>query len=148
MHILGIYNQHDACAAVFDDYRMVAAVAQERPTRRKGDGGGFPRAAVAECLEEAGIGLADVDVVCLPRTRFPKEYFKLRAHLPFPQTAKNGTLELIRVMVRNFIADPASAFDAAGIWRRRSCTRKRSISTTTIWRTRLACCSTRAGTRR
>ncbi len=112
MHILGVYNQHDACAAVFDDYRMAAAVAQERPTRRKGDGGGFPREAVAECLEEAGIGPAGVDVVCLPRTRYPKEYFKLRSHIPFPQTAKDGTLELIRVMVRNFVADPLRVFDA------------------------------------
>lgn len=112
MHILGIYNQHDACAALFDDYRLLAAVAQERPTRVKGDGGTFPLAAVEECLSQGGIGLANVDVVCLPRTRYPKEFFRLRAHLPVPQTAKDGTLELIRVMVRNFISDPMSAFDA------------------------------------
>ncbi len=112
MHLLGIYNQHDACAALFNDYRLVAAVAQERPTRRKGDGGTFPLAAVRECLEEGGIGFEDVDVVCLPRTRYPEEFFRLRAHLPFPQTAKDNTLELIRVMVRNFISDPLSAFDA------------------------------------
>ena len=31
MRILGIYIQHDACAAVFDDYRLIAAVAQEQP---------------------------------------------------------------------------------------------------------------------
>jgi carbamoyltransferase len=43
MPILGIYIQHDACAAIFDDYySLIAAVAQERPTRRKGDGGRFP----------------------------------------------------------------------------------------------------------
>ena len=42
MRILGIYIQHDACAAIFDDYKLIAAVAQERPTRRKADGGRFP----------------------------------------------------------------------------------------------------------
>ena len=112
MRILGIYIQHDACAAIFDDYRLIAAVAQERPTRRKGDGGRFPTEAARECLEQAGLSFSDVDVVCLPRTRYPKEYFTLRAHLPFPQQAKDDSLELIRVMVRNFIKDPLKAFDA------------------------------------
>ena len=112
MRILGIYNQHDACAALFDDYKLEAAIAQERPTRRKGDGNGFPDAAVRECLDQGGIGLSEVDVVCLPRTRYPKKYFKLRAHIPFPKAAKDNSHELIRVMVRNFIADPLSALDA------------------------------------
>ena len=112
MRILGVYIQHDACAAIFDDYRLIAAVAQERVTRRKGDGGRFPTEAVRECLEEARLMLSDVDVVCLPRTRYPKEYFTLRAHLPFPQQAKDDSLELIRIMVRNFIKDPMAALDA------------------------------------
>lgn len=44
MKILGIHpGYHDACAALFDDYTMVAAVAQERMTRRKSDGGRIPR---------------------------------------------------------------------------------------------------------
>ena len=112
MRILGIYIQHDACAAVYDDYKLIAAVAQERPTRRKGDGGRFPTEAARECLEQAALNFADVDVVCLPRTRYPKEYFTLRAYLPFPQSAKDDSLELIRVMVRNFIHDPLQALDA------------------------------------
>ena len=64
MRILGVYNQHDACAAVFDEYRLIAAIAQERPTRRKGDGGSFPLAAVEECLDEAQLDASDIDVVC------------------------------------------------------------------------------------
>ena len=79
MRILGIYIQHDACAAIFDDYTLIAAVAQERPTRRKGDGGRFPTEAARKRLEQAGLELSNVDVVCLPRTRYPKEYFTLRA---------------------------------------------------------------------
>jgi len=112
MRILGIYNQHDACAAVFDEYRLIAAVAQERSTRRKGDGGSFPLAAVEECLEQAGLDSGDIDVVCLPRSNYPKRFYKLRAHLPFPQSAKNGKLELIRVMARNLVADPMAALNA------------------------------------
>lgn len=112
MRILGVYNQHDACAAVFDEYRLVAAIAQERPTRQKGDGGTFPLAAVEECLDQAGLEARDIDVVCLPRSDYPRQFYKLRAHLPFPQGAKAGKLELIRVLVRNFIADPLDALDA------------------------------------
>jgi hypothetical protein len=43
---------------------------------------------------------------------YPKEYFTLRAHLPFPQQAKEDSLELIRIIVRNFITDPMQALDA------------------------------------
>lgn len=112
MRILAVYIQHDACAAVFDQYELLAAVAQERPTRRKGDGGCFPTEAVRECLAQARLDASDIDVVCLPRTRYPKEYFTARAHLPFPQASIDDTLELIRVMARNFIHDPLRAFDA------------------------------------
>lgn len=76
MIILGIYHSHDACAALFDDYRMVAAVAQERLTRIKGDGFRFPDEAVDECLAVAGLSRSDVDVVALPRTEYPKSYFR------------------------------------------------------------------------
>lgn len=48
MIILGVYNDHDAGAALFDDYRMVSAVALERVTRIKGDGVRFPSEAVDE----------------------------------------------------------------------------------------------------
>ena len=34
MIILGVFNGHDAGAALFDEYRMISAVALERVTRR------------------------------------------------------------------------------------------------------------------
>jgi predicted NodU family carbamoyl transferase len=57
---LGVYNGHDAGAALFDDYRMVSAVARERVTRLKGDGGRFPHEAVDECLRlpASGAGMS------------------------------------------------------------------------------------------
>ena len=54
-YILGISAfYHDAAAALLRDGEIVAAVQEERFTRRKGDPG-FPRYAIEYCLDEAGI---------------------------------------------------------------------------------------------
>jgi len=61
MRILGISAfYHDSAAALVVDGRVVAAAQEERFTRKKHDAR-FPRHAVAYCLREAGIGLADLD---------------------------------------------------------------------------------------
>ncbi|MBL8589501.1 MAG: hypothetical protein JNK46_13290 [Methylobacteriaceae bacterium] len=112
MLVLGIYHSHDACAALYDDYRLIAAIAQERPTRVKGDGGRFPAEAAAECLAQAGVGPDKVDVVALPRVDYPRAFYKKRAFRPFPSPRKGDDLELIRVMTRQLIGDPAAALDA------------------------------------
>ena len=114
MLVLGIYHSHDACAALYDDYRLIASIAQERPTRKKGDGGVFPAEAVAECLAEAGVEASAVDVVALPRVDYPKSFYRRRAFWPFPPARKGDRLELMRVMTRQFIADPLAALDARG----------------------------------
>jgi len=78
--VLGIHSgYHDACAALFDDYRMVSAVALERLTRRKIDGGRVPAEAIAECLAIAGRAPREVDAVALGRAAFPSRYY---THLP------------------------------------------------------------------
>lgn len=115
MLILGLYSAHDANAALFDDYRLVAAVAEERLTRVKGDGGRFPAAAVEACLRQAGASAADVEVVCLPRVDYPAGYYGWRAHLPVPQRSRTGMLDLSSVMARNRVRDPLAALDA-GRW--------------------------------
>ena len=53
---------HDSAAALVVDGEVVAAAQEERFSRRKHDAG-FPRQAVAFCLESQGIGLEDVDAV-------------------------------------------------------------------------------------
>ena len=111
MIILGIYHSHDAGAALYDDYRLIAAVAQERATRIKSDGGRFPTEAVAECLAQAGLSLSDVEIVALPRVNFPTGYFTARSQWPFP-VARRPERELIRAMTRQGIGDPARALDA------------------------------------
>jgi len=53
---------HDSAAALVEDGRIVAAAQEERFSRKKHDDR-FPAQAVLYCLEQAGIGLADVDHV-------------------------------------------------------------------------------------
>lgn len=111
MIILGIYHSHDAGAALYDDYRLITAVAQERVTRIKSDGGRFPTEAVAECLAQAGLAAAQIEAVALPRINYPAQYFTGRSRWPFP-IPRRPERELIRAMTRQWISDPALAFDA------------------------------------
>lgn len=63
MRILGLsYGFHDSAAALVDDGRIVAAVEEERLTRRKHDAS-FPEQAADACLSIAGITAADIDLV-------------------------------------------------------------------------------------
>ena len=55
-----IAQGHDSAAALVVNGTVVAAVAEERISRRKHTGD-FPRRAIAYCLAEAGLGLQDVD---------------------------------------------------------------------------------------
>ncbi len=76
MLLLGVHSgNHDACASLHDDYRLLSAVALERLTRRKIDGDRVPVEAIDECLAIAGRRRADIDAVMLGRGAFPQRYF-------------------------------------------------------------------------
>src|SRR5437762_11578460 len=61
MYILGIScYYHDAAAAILKDGELIAAAAEERFSRKKHDSG-YPKLAVAFCLEQAGITIQDLD---------------------------------------------------------------------------------------
>lgn len=63
MRVLGLSAlDHDSAAALVEDGCIVAAVQEERFTRKKHDGG-FPSNAIAFCLAEAGCRSEDVDSV-------------------------------------------------------------------------------------
>src|SRR5205823_7316945 len=65
---------HDSAAALVLDGEVVAAAQEERFTRVKHDPG-FPRRAVAYCLEEAGLRADDLDYVAFydkPLTKFER----------------------------------------------------------------------------
>ena len=58
MLILSLHSgPHDSSAALFEDYRVLAAVAEERLNRVKGSGG-FPEQSIAEVLRIAGASVA------------------------------------------------------------------------------------------
>lgn len=117
--LLGIHpGYHDACAALYEDYRLVAAVAQERLTRRKIDGGRVPVEAIDECLAVAGITRRDIDAVTLGRGAFPSRYFR---HLTIGRRLERGARILLgkekmksmeRECVRASRFDSEAMFDA------------------------------------
>ena len=62
-YILGLSAYyHDSAAALICDGVLVAAAQEERFTRKKHDPA-FPEQAIQYCLDEVGIGLADVDYI-------------------------------------------------------------------------------------
>jgi carbamoyltransferase len=63
---------HDASAAAFEDYRLVAAVEEERLTRQKGYGNGVPWLAIDEVLRIAGWSRRDVDAIVSTRSFFKR----------------------------------------------------------------------------
>jgi len=66
---------HDASAAAFEDYRLVAAVQEERLRREKGWGNDVPWLAIDEVLRIAGWTRNEVDVIAAIRGVFPLHFF-------------------------------------------------------------------------
>ena len=72
MRVLGLSAlYHDSAAALVEDGRVVAAAQEERFTRKKHDAR-IPRAAIASCLEIAGLKLSDIDLVAFYEKPFVK----------------------------------------------------------------------------
>lgn len=83
MIVLGISAlYHDSAAALLRDGEIVAAVQEERFTRKKHDPG-FPKQAIEYCLREAGIGPGDIDVVSFYDKPFLKFERLLETYLAF-----------------------------------------------------------------
>ncbi|HEY2135688.1 MAG TPA: carbamoyltransferase N-terminal domain-containing protein, partial [Xanthobacteraceae bacterium] len=77
MRILAIHpGAHDSSAAAFEDYRLVAAVQEERLTRLKGSGDGVPWLAIDEVLRIAGWTRRDVDAIASTRAFYPSSYLR------------------------------------------------------------------------
>ena len=83
MRILGVSAfYHDSAAALIEDGTVIAAAQEERFTRKKHDER-FPENAITYCLEEAGIGLGDVDFVAFYDKPFLKFERLLETYLAF-----------------------------------------------------------------
>jgi carbamoyltransferase len=109
--ILGIFANHDAGAALFEEYNLLSAVALERMTRIKCDGGRFPSEAVDECLAAAGLSRADVDVIALPLQEFPAHYFSGFAWWDMPSLRRRDQRAILRQMVFQNASSPDAFFD-------------------------------------
>ena len=96
MNILGINAYHgNASAAIVCDGRLVAAVEEERFNRVK-YAAGFPAQAIRYCLKEAGLTLADVDHVAVPRNPYARLATKIFYALRMPSFAR----ERAKVMMK------------------------------------------------
>jgi carbamoyltransferase len=110
MKILGISaHYHDSAAALVIDGLPVAAVQEERLSRRKNDAA-FPLSAIEWCLSHAGIGAEDLDAVVFyerPMLKFDRILTSTLRAFPrswraFPQAMQNALGE--KVWVRGLIA--------------------------------------------
>ncbi|OQW58739.1 MAG: hypothetical protein A4S14_06845 [Proteobacteria bacterium SG_bin9] len=83
MLILGISAlYHDSAAVILRDGEIIAAAQEERFSRKKHDAG-FPRHAIAYCLEEAGVRAEDVDYVSFYDKPFLKFERLLETYVAF-----------------------------------------------------------------
>src|SRR3954454_16451933 len=83
MRVLGISAfYHDSAAALVEDGQIVAAAQEERFTRKKFDSR-YPINAIAYCLAEAGIRLADIDRVAFYDKPFLKFERLLETYIAF-----------------------------------------------------------------
>src|SRR5215469_2918570 len=117
--ILGFHAcGHDASAAAFDDYRLIAAVQEERLTRIKGWGDGVPWLAIDEVLSIAGWNRRDVDVIAIGCGTFPTRYirFSLPRDLYYTTERWLGRerqkADITTVAYRRGISDPMALFRA------------------------------------
>ena len=110
MNILGINAYHgNASAAIVCDGQLIAAVEEERFNRVK-YAAGFPAAAIRYCLKEAGLTLANVDHVAVPRNPYARLWTKLFYAVRMPSFAR----ERIKVLAKftGIREALAQAFDA------------------------------------
>lgn len=83
MRILGISAfYHDSAAALVEGGRIIAAAQEERFTRKKGDAS-YPENAIAYCLDEAGVGVDEVDRVVFYDKPFLKFERLLETYIAF-----------------------------------------------------------------
>ncbi|MFA5194097.1 MAG: carbamoyltransferase [Verrucomicrobiia bacterium] len=103
MNILGLsFFYHDAAAALVRDGELVAAIEQERFSRRKHDSE-FPELAIEYCLKQAGITLEQVDHIVFYEKPFVKfDRILLCALGTWPHSYK-GFLKAIPIWMKDKI---------------------------------------------
>jgi|TARA_B100001971_G_C18226904_1_gene561131 carbamoyltransferase len=80
MYILGLWDGHDAGAAIIEDNKIKVAINEERITRKKLDIG-FPRQSIKACLDYLKIKPADIKVVAASTSDFSKTLTRIAPKL-------------------------------------------------------------------
>jgi carbamoyltransferase len=111
MVILGINAYHaNSSAAIVVDGKLLACVEEERLNRVK-YAAGLPVRAIQYCLNQAGVRLAEVDHIAVPRNPWARLGTKIRFAMRMPKFA----MDRARVMKRfaGIREDLASSFDVS-----------------------------------
>lgn len=89
--ILGIHPGHDAGAALVKDGKILAAVDEERFTREKHWGGGYPKHSVKFVMDSTKTKIEDINAVGIPAKKFSKtELIKMGIrYLKYPSILKD-----------------------------------------------------------
>jgi carbamoyltransferase len=132
MLVLGISDSHNSTAALYEDGRLLAAVAEER-LRRVKNWMGFPEQAIHECLRIAQRRLEEVDFVAITGLAVPFPYPNREAIINAFHASKNGGMNfhyakraLVQALYKGRLKD---LYHSTPIWKARD--RER-------WRRRLA----------
>jgi len=112
LNILGISAfYHDAAACLVTDGHIIAAAQEERFTRIKHDAG-FPAHAIRYCLQEAGIGAAELDFVVFYDKPFPKFERILETYLAFAPRGFKSFAKSLPVWLRDKLFQKTLIIDA------------------------------------
>jgi carbamoyltransferase len=122
MRIIGLSAfYHDSAAALLIDGQILAAAQEERFTRKKHDAG-FPRHALAYCLEEGGLTLRDIDHVVFYDKPFLKFERLLETYLAFaPRGFRSFRMAMPlwlkeKLFQKQLLRDELRVFDAKFDW--------------------------------
>ncbi len=122
MRILGISAYyHDSAAALVEDGVIVAAAQEERFSRKKHDAR-FPVNALAYCLGEAGVTLADIDRVVFYDKPFLKFERLLETYLAFvPRGFKSFRMSIPlwlreKLFLKDLLSTALKKADTSGRW--------------------------------
>jgi carbamoyltransferase len=111
--ILGIGVGHDTAACVLSDGVLIANAAEERFSRIKHDSG-FPDAAIAYCLKEAGITAWNIDVVAIGGQFLPpsveRRFVLTREQEQALAAARPVAAKALQLLVRPEMRDPPLYF--------------------------------------
>ena len=103
MYTLGLCTMDNSAAALFEDGVLIAAVEEERLTRKKNDGQ-FPVNAICEVLSIAKITISDVDEICIywkPWNFFPRVISTIKKILFTPTNAFILLSKIVEVFFRS-----------------------------------------------